>query len=103
MTTISDLSFLNHQRENRKPRKLLPEALVSKWNSAAIEYTNRNNHAYPALSMFVDFKQCHTENLNQLIASDESKNYKTDGLNEMINSMYRFGKIEYPWYGISEQ
>ena len=70
MTTITDLSFLNHQRENRRLKQLLPTWLQRKWNAVAIDYSNANNHEFPSFSMFVDFVHRHSENQNHPIAND---------------------------------
>lgn len=71
MISVSDLSYLNHAKENAKIKQLLPTWLKRKWNDHAIKYIR---HQFPPFGEFVDFVSQYSDDLNHPIALEGEQN-----------------------------
>jgi hypothetical protein len=54
MSSISSLSILNDERENRRILTKLPDYIISRWGRRVADF-KEHNHMFPPFTVFVDF------------------------------------------------
>ena len=78
MSTISNLRFLNDDRENRKLLQKCPEWLVNRWARTVSDY-KRHIGSYPSFSDFVDFLEKEADIACEPVASVHFHRDKNSG------------------------